>query len=412
VLVATGLLLLGAGEARPAGTDSVTLTMLYDSTTQAAWSVLIPNFERVYPGIDVQVNYGSVAAVMQAETTELAAGSAPSLLDVYPGCGNTIAVCVLAKAGHLAPMVKAPWVKRSIPLVTSFDKYGPSLVVFSPQVAPFGMFTNDALFRKLGLQIPQTFSQLLDVCQKAKAAGVVALDWNGANAVDISLLLQDLAVATVYGKDKHWTAEQKAGSVTFAGSAGWHQALQELVDMNASGCFEPGVSGANNAGALFAQGQSLMIATLSSTAGQINSSSPGFTYSFRALPGGTRPGQTTTLINLNGSLAVNVHTSAATQAAAQAFVSFVARPKQDALYAELTGGLTQYQFLKGQLPSFMGPLDPALAAGQYVIAPNRSWWNPDVQAALQQNGAGLLTGQTTVDGVLAAMDAAWKEGPA
>ncbi len=41
----------------------------------------------------------------------------------------------------------------------------------------------------------------------------------------------------------------------------------------------------------------------------------------------------------------------------------------------------------------------------------RRWWNPNVLLALQQDAVGLLTGQSTVDGILTAMDAAWKQGP-
>ena len=48
----------------------------------------------------------------------------------------------------------------------------------------------------------------------------------------------------------------------------------------------------------------------------------------------------------------------------------------------------------------------------YVIDPTQSWWNSNVLLALQQDGIGLITGQTTIDGVLNAMDAAWKQGPA
>ena len=87
----------------------------------------------------------------------------------------------LAKSGHLAPMVEKPWVKRSLPLVTSLDKYGQGLFAFSPTVSPFGIFTNDDRFKQLGLKIPQTFSQLLGVCRKAKAAGTVAMLLAGAN---------------------------------------------------------------------------------------------------------------------------------------------------------------------------------------------------------------------------------------
>jgi raffinose/stachyose/melibiose transport system substrate-binding protein len=402
---------VGASGARPAG-GQVTISFLGGS--QPAFNVLIPNFERVYPSITVNVTYvSSVAVLQQLETTELAAGNGPDVLTTYPGCGNSVSVCALGPAGYLAPMINAPWTKRSLPLVLSLDKDGPTLVVFSPQVAPEGVFTNDGLFRKLGLKVPQTFPQLIDLCRQAKADGTAALIWAGGNAAALSLLVQDLAVATVYGKDRHWTAEQKAGTVTFDGTAGWHQALQEVIDMNDAGCFQPGVTGTSlpSAQAEFAQGQGLMLASLSSDKGAIDTSSPQFSYSFSAFPGGTDPHQIRTLINLGGALSVNARSSAANQAAAQTFIDFIARPKQDALYAELTGGLTQYEFLKKQLPAFMAPSAEVFADNEYVIAPNRFWWNPDVQAALQQYGVGLLTGQTTIDQVLQAMDAAWKQGP-
>ena len=75
-----------------------------------------------------------------------------------PGCGTPISICVLGKAGHLAPMLKKPWTKRSLPLVTSLDKLGKGLFAFTPTVAPIGIFTNDDRFKQLGLKVPQTFA--------------------------------------------------------------------------------------------------------------------------------------------------------------------------------------------------------------------------------------------------------------
>src|SRR5262249_52890546 len=111
-------------------------------------------------------------------------------------------------------------------------------------------------------------------------------------------------------------------------------------------------------------------------------------------------------------LGINAHSPAANQAAARAFVDFVARPKQDALYAELTGGLTQYELLEDQLPQFMAPFEPVITGHRYVFAPQAAWWNPDTAQVLSQQGIGLITGQVSIDDVLSAMDAAWKKGPA
>ena len=206
-------------------------------------------------------------------------------------------MCVLAKAGYLVPMVEKPWVKRSLPLVTSLDKYGQGLFAFSPVVTPFGIFTNDDRFKQLGLKIPQTFSQLLLVCQKAKAAGTAAVILPGASQPDVTYLITDLAVATVYGKDKHWAGALRAGKVTFAGTLGWHQALQELIEMNDAGCFQPGAAGTTAASAnpQFTQGQGLMYPALTGNKGAIDAGNPQFAYSFHAFPGGTDANQTTNL---------------------------------------------------------------------------------------------------------------------
>jgi raffinose/stachyose/melibiose transport system substrate-binding protein len=398
-----------ASEARPAQSDQVTISMLALGAYQPAWSVLIPNFERAYPNITVNITYGSNAAVSQEEATELAAGNAPDLLKVDPGCGGPTSVCALARAGDLAPMIDKPWAKRSLPLVTSLDKYRQGLFAFEPLVTPHGVFTNDGLFAKLGLKVPQTFSQLLAVCKKAKADGTVAMDLQGASPSTVSLTILGLAIPLVFGQGTHWTAALKAGTVSFDGTEGWRQALQELVDMNNAGCFEPGAAGTFASDALFAQGQGLMTEGVSSHKGVIDAAGPEFPYTFHPFPATTAPGQPQTYLHLGPALGVNAHSSAQNQAAAQTFVDFIARPAQDALFARITGGLTQFEFLKGQIPAFMSDFATIFKDHQYVVQPD--FGNANVTAVFAQDGVGLITGQETPDSLLQAVDAAWKQGP-
>jgi raffinose/stachyose/melibiose transport system substrate-binding protein len=414
VLLAGGLFGLGASDAHPVSSDGTTISMLALVTTQPAYNVLIPNFERVNPNIKVNVTYApNTTTLNEIEATELAAGNAPDILTAAPGCGNAVAVCKLAGFGELAPMVAVPWAKRSLAAVISRDKYGEGLFAFTPGVSFGGVFTNDGLFAKLGLKVPQTFAQLLAVCQKAKADGTAAVILNGGNPTSLSILVYDLVTATVYAQDRNWTGELKAGKVTFDGTAGWRTALQEVTEMDDAGCFEPGVAGTTNGEALFAQGEGLMTSDVSGLKGTIDAGNPQFGYTFRPFPGGSAANETSTFLNIaTTSLGVNAHSSAASQAAAQTFIDFIARPKQDALYAELTGGVTQSEILRDQLPSFMSPdFGPVVKSAQYVLQPSVTWWNPNVLLALQSSQVGLLTGQSTVDEILNAMDAAWKQGP-
>jgi raffinose/stachyose/melibiose transport system substrate-binding protein len=415
VAVLTGAvfaLFVGASGARPAGSDQVTISMDATVTYAPGWSVLIKNFERVYPDITVNITYRGVAALeVQLEATELAAGTAPDLLFVTLGCGTPVAVCVLARAGDLAPMIRVPWAKRSLSLVTSVEKLNGALYAFEPVFSPYGVFTNDGLFAKLGLKVPRTFSQLLDVCKKAQADGTWAMDLSGASTTTVGFTLLGLATPLVFGQATHWTAALKAGTASFDGTAGWRQALQEFVDMNKAGCFEPGVAGANGE-ALFAQGQGLMTEGGSSHKGVIDAAfSPQFSYTFHPFPATTAPGQPLAFLELNPAVGVNAHSSAQNQAAAQTFVDFVARPKQDALFARLTGGLTQDEFLKGQIPAFLSDFATIFKDHEYVVQPSATWWNPNVWATLSTDGIGLITGQETPDSILQAMDAAWKQGP-
>jgi raffinose/stachyose/melibiose transport system substrate-binding protein len=405
---------LGAGEARPARSDQITIDLLTQTANETQLDVLIPNFERVYPQITVVPSYLGLGGALfaQAEAIELAAGSAPAILSTTPGCGALNAICELAKAGDLAPMIAVPWAKRQPRLLTSLEKYGAGLFAFTANVSPFGMFTNDALFARLGLKVPETFAQLLAVCQKAKADGTVAVLMNGVSQTAMSYLVYALAATTVYRADPHWNSELNAGRVSFEGSPGWHKTLQKLVDMQNAGCFSPGLAGGSDPVAQFAQGEGLMVPFTSSAQPGIDAADPQFPHRFRLFPTGDSPAETEVMVVVGASFSVNSHSSPAQRAAAQTFINFLARPKQDALFAQIKGSLTPDEFLKAELPPFMSSLAAPLAAHNYVIQPSASWLNAGIQTALEQQAIGLITGQSTVDGILAAMDAAWKQGPA
>jgi raffinose/stachyose/melibiose transport system substrate-binding protein len=305
-LAVLGLIMLAlavsAGGAKPAGSDQVTLSMITYST-KPALDVLIPNFERVYPNISVNPTYaGSASLRDQLVLTELAGGSGPDLISLGTGCGQATGVCELAKAGYLAPLVQEPWVKRSLPRLLSVDKYGQALYGFALDIAFQGLFTNDTMFKRLGLQVPQTFSELLSVCQKAKAGGVTPILLPALGSTVVQHLFEDIALTTVYAKDPRWPAELRAGTVTFDGTEGWHTALQQVVDMNTAGCFGPASAGTSAlaADAEFAQGQALMLFNQTQHKGTIDAAAPQFAYSEHPFPTTDDPTKNVFQLNVVG----------------------------------------------------------------------------------------------------------------
>ena len=69
------------------------------------------------------------------------------------------------------------------------------------------------------------------------------------------------------------------------------------------------------------------------------------------------------------------------------------------------------KFLKRVLPSFMPAISPVLARGEYLINPAWAGWGGNVGLTLPQQQIGRLTGQRTIDGLLSALDVAWKQAP-
>ena len=409
-----GLLALGPGDARSAKRGPVTLSLLAPVTSQPAYSLMIQDFERAHPNITIDATFTPTAATLyQLETTELAAGNAPDLLQIYPGCGTPISICKLAKAGYLAPMIGKAWAKSIDPRVLSYSKYGPSLFTFEADVVFDGLLTNDTMFRKLGLKVPQTFPQLLGFCQKAKAAGTIPLLLTAQGSNTLQQLIADIALTTVYAKDKQWGRELRAGKVTFESTHGWHQALQEVVDMNNAGCFQQGPAATTgpSGDAIFAQGNTLAYAMVTSHKGAIDAGNPQFAYSQSPFPAANDTSKTVVELHLPPAISVNAHSSTQNQAAAQTFVDFVARPDQGALFAKINGGLSEAQLRSGAFPAYLSSFAPLFKQRRYGINPIETWWNASVGNALTTYGTGLLTGQTSIDDVLKAMDAAWKLGP-
>jgi raffinose/stachyose/melibiose transport system substrate-binding protein len=368
-----------------------------------------------HPDVAIDVTYTpTIQSLYQLETTELAAGNAPDLLSTYPGCGTPISICRLAKAGQLAPMLRKSWAKTLDLRVLAYSKVGPTLFAYEPSVVFDGLLTNETLFKKQGLHFPETFRELLTFCQKAAAAGTTPVLMTAQGSNTLQQLIADIALTTVYAKDKQWGRKLREGTVTFDGTAGWHQALREIVRMNQAGCFQPGAASTTGpAGdAMFSQGQTLAYPMTTAHKGSIDVGRPAFAYTQRPFPAAEKS-SAANVVELHFPLAigVNAHASSQTQAAAQQFVDFLAQPAEAAIFARIGGGLSEAQLRAGRFPDYLSTFVPLYKQGRYGINPIETWWNASVGNALSTYGTGLLTGQASVDDVLKAMDAAWKLGP-
>jgi raffinose/stachyose/melibiose transport system substrate-binding protein len=110
--------------------------------------------------------------------------------------------------------------------------------------------------------------------------------------------------------------------------------------------------------------------------------------------------------SVNYALAINAKSSPGVIALAKDFLNF-ASGEGAGVFPGVSGNLPVVGADFGALPPQYGGVAQLLADGKTYALPNSGWESPEVYAALGTGVQGILTGQATVDDVLAEMDASW-----
>ena len=351
---------------------------------------------------------GDQAASMM--NTQLQAGNASDLLIVTPGAGQSNGVVRLAEAGLLAPLGEAS--AAVIPPTTeglyTFDGevYGQPTslsangLIWNPDVAASGGIDD----------YPESFDDLLAACGEARSAGLDFTVLAGTVPPNLGFIAQVISATRVYAADPDWNEQRAAGDVTFADS-GWKQVLEDFVEMNDSGCFQEGAAGGNFdsiTGGLIG-GTALSASIPGSAATALSGASQGkYTLDVRPFPpaGSEDPWLIASPLF---AWASNAKSDESVQLAVQEFLDWVAQPENSVEFANLSGSIPVAGAEDAELLPQYAPVGDLVSAGSYSPEPNLSWPNASVYDALSVGMQGLLTGQTTIDGILESMDAAWDE---
>lgn len=360
-------------------------------------------------GVEVEViPYPSDAYNTQV-TTQLQAGNAADMMVLSPGTGQPISVITLAEAGFLEPLDET---SAGLLPAGSEKEYQIDGDTFAQPTAltPVGMVFNVTAADEAGVsEYPATYEELLAACTTAREGGKDSFTvLAGGIPFNTGLFSMLVSATRVYAEDPDWNEQRAAGDVTFADS-GWRDVLEDIVEMNDSGCFQDGAAGGtfDSITAGLGGGTSLTAAVPGSAAASI-SSATGAELNVQAFPPADG-GDAFTITGANYAWGINASSDDAVKASAQAFLDWVAQPENAKEYADLSGSVPITGIDEATLLPEYAPIGGLLGDGSYVGVPNATWPNPAVYEALGTGVQGLLTGQKTVDQVLADMDAAWGE---
>jgi raffinose/stachyose/melibiose transport system substrate-binding protein len=214
----------------------------------------------------------------------------------------------------------------------------------------------------------------------------------------------------VYAAEPDWNTKRTNGETTFAGSQGWKDTLQTVVDLKEAGCFQKGAEGAgfdaitNN----MAKGTSVSFFGPLGSAAELQKAAPDQKFVAEAFPPAAADGKAFGVAGATYSLSINA--ASEKKEAAQDFLNWLAEPAQADVFAKASGGLPISGLEEQDLSeTIYADVADILTSGSYTPLPNQGWKNAAVYDALGTGVQGLLTGQTTIDSVLQSMDTAWDQ---
>ncbi len=327
-------------------------------------------------GVEVEViPYPSDAYNTQV-TTQLQAGNAADMMVLSPGTGQPISVITLAEAGFLEPLDET---SAGLLPAGSEKEYQIDGDTFAQPTAltPVGMVFNVTAADEAGVsEYPATYEELLTACTTAREGGKDSFTvLAGGIPFNTGLFSMLVSATRVYAEDPDWNEQRAAGDVTFADS-GWRDVLEDIVEMNDSGCFQDGAAGGtfDSITAGLGGGTSLTAAVPGSAAASI-SSATGAELNVQAFPPADG-GDAFTITGANYAWGINASSDDAVKASAQAFLDWVAQPENAKEYADLSGSVPITGIDEATLLPEYAPIGGLLGDGSYVGVPNATWPNP------------------------------------
>jgi ABC-type glycerol-3-phosphate transport system substrate-binding protein len=210
------------------GEEPVTLTvMVFESPALTAefWDKAIEDTLAQLP------DYISVEKITSPSLDRDAFAKQLQATDQFPDILMAVTISDFAEAGLLAPF-DDEWMQENfiVPDGSKMDglAYSPPV---GAQVIPF-IFYNKAIFEEVGVEVPTTYGEFVEVSQAIKDAGHTPILMCGAEPWCGSFPVVALFSADVFGDDPDWMKKRKAGEVSFSDPevVAAFQKFQDLVD--------------------------------------------------------------------------------------------------------------------------------------------------------------------------------------
>ena len=388
---------------------TVTGTLSIESVDQGSIENVVKAFEAANPGVKVNLTTGAADQYQQQIRTQLASGTGPDVMTVWPGNGNPGATFVLAKPGYLLDLSDQPWAAKYPAGIKKVAQYNGKTYNAIFGLNGIGAVYNQQALTKAGLTPPTTWTGLLQFCKAAAAKGTPAFALGIQDGWVNQLIPYTLVATDEYSKNPDFDTQMAAGQATFASSE-WTTAVAQYQQMWKTGCFQPSPLGTSYVASqsLVATGKTLGIVQGNWVVALLKTINPSSTYTMTALPATDNPASE--IMPAAPGAGYGVNAKAKNKALALQFISYLMSP----------AGMSLFNKEQGSLPTIAGSgsvVDPSLSvlttfinSGKTVPFMDQLWPNAKVQQDMLTGLAEIVSNQSTTAKMLAQMDTDYKAG--
>ncbi|MFF1956832.1 ABC transporter substrate-binding protein [Streptomyces sp. NPDC058220] len=368
---------------------------------------LLTLYRKSHPDDRFTTSFAPTDQVQTVVRTQLAGGNAPDLHVLFPGSGSAMSMAELAGAGLLADLGAQAWT-RDIP--SNFDaayRREGKTYLYSAGSSVIGAIYNKKVFAKAGVQPPRTWAQLLDVCARLKAEGIVPIALGAQTQWVTQLISYALVPNAVYAANPRFDEEMAAGSATFRGS-GWADALGKYQELQRRGFFNDNPNGTTfeQQTSLVATGKAAMAVQVSAVLATFRQAAAGSDdLGMFPFPGGDDAAKQWIPAGIVVGLGVAAH--AKNTAGAKAFVAFLGQQENINRWATAVSAIPFKRDASTVIDPVLADFLPVIDGNRAVPFMDQRWPNAEVQPAHFAAVQDLLAGETDVNGALGRMDEAY-----
>ncbi len=378
-----------------------------EESSEAAISQIISGFQKKYPDVEIKRTAMDMFDMRLVLRTALASGTGPDVIYYGPGPGW---MGVLAEAGMLRDLSqdyeKYGWVDKVAPGYRSYVIYKGREWAIPHEAEFMVVYCNPTIFDKLGIDVPESFEDLVDISEKIKGNGYIPFaqtnkgKWSATHFE--TYLLQVFAgnaeIENVLFGEGSWTGD------------GFVQAAKTLQEFNQKGYFVPYINAVSydDGNILFYTGKAAMHLTGTWLASVVDDSSQFKPDLFRPP---FKKGSDTWTLTLSGS-AFMINSQSKFQQEALTLLDYFISPEAVNIWVEVAGWLpaiglgdvTRFKVspliqkilaLTNKPPFGVGILDVVMPAPVVTVQYNKT----------QE----LLGGSITAEEFTEAMQEAWEE---